>query len=487
VNTYQTANDEVARIMTATRPRRTAEAPERPGRIGSVESGTLAHEIGLQSGDQIHSVNGNPLDDALDFQYLADDEVVTLVVERGTEMLEYEIERESWEPWGITFADPTFDGIHLCENACPFCFIKQLPKGMRKSLYVMDDDYRYSMMYGNFVTLTNLTEADWQRIEQQRISPINVSVHATDPDLRVALVGNPKAAQIMDHLARLERAGIEYNTQVVLCPGVNDGAQLDRTIRDLLDSGPHMKSIAIVPVGLSKYGIERQSKRVRLSRTCMRSMPNADKNLLEMRRHTPEEAMSVIGQVHSWQEGLRKERERTVVYLGDEFYLMTGSPVPPARNYDGFPQVEDGIGITRLFLDDATRVIRQKRGRSLTGLGGTIVCGTLIDETMRETVDRVNRAFRTDLRVISAENNVFGPQINVSGLLTGAIVRDAVAHERSNQPVFISETMISRRTQTFLDDMTIDELERALARQVIPAENIGQVLKTLEQPAVSIA
>lgn len=474
--------------MTAqTKPRRVAETPERPGRVDSVEPGTLGEELGLEPGDQIHSVNGQDLVDALEFQYLADSEQVTLVVERGTEMLEYEIERETWEPWGITFADPTFDGIHLCENACPFCFIKQLPKGMRKSLYVMDDDYRYSMMYGNFVTLTNLTEEDWQRIEQQRISPINVSVHATDPDLRIALVGNPKAGDIMEHLARLERAGIEYNTQIVLCPGVNDGEQLERSIGDLLDSGPNLRSIAIVPVGLSQHGLERQSKRVRLSRTCMRSLPNANQKLLEMRRHTHEEALQVIRQVSEWQSQLRTERGRSVVYLGDEFYLMTGEQVPPSREYDGFPQVEDGIGITRLFLDDADRVIRRRKRRDLTGLGGTIVCGTLIADTMQDTVDRINGEMGTTLRVVSAENTLFGAQINVSGLLTGSMVRDAVIDEPSDEPVFISDTMVSRRTHTFLDDMSVAELSETLGRDVVPAENLSQVLESLERPVPAIA
>lgn len=469
------------------RPRRVAETPERPGRVDSVEPGTLGEELGLQSGDQIHSVNGADLVDALEFQYLADSEAVTIVVERGSEMLEYEIERELWEPWGITFSDPTFDGIHLCENACPFCFIKQLPKGMRKSLYVMDDDYRYSMMYGNFVTLTNLTEADWQRIEEQRISPMNVSVHATDPDLRVALVGNPKAADIMDHLRRLDRAGIEYNTQIVLCPGINDGDQLDRSIRDLLASGSMLRSIAIVPVGLSQHGIERQSKRVRLSRTCMRSLPNAKQKLLEMRRHTQEEGVAVIRQVEAWQQRLRAEHGRSVVYLGDELYLMTGEPVPPSREYDGFPQVEDGIGITRLFLDDVDRVIRRKKRRDLTGMGGTIVCGTLIASTMEQTVERINRSMGTRLKVVSAENTLFGSQINVSGLLTGSIVLDAIKDEASTDPVFISDTMVSRRTHTFLDDMSVDELSESLGRSVVPAENMSEVIQALEPSTLSIA
>jgi putative radical SAM enzyme (TIGR03279 family) len=465
--------------MTIIRPRRVAEAPDQPGRIDRIEAGTLAEDLGLRPGDRILSVNGGQLDDALEFQFLADDERVTLIVERDGEWHEFEVERDPGEPWGITFSDPTFDGIHLCENTCPFCFIKQLPKGMRKSLYVMDDDYRYSMLYGNFVTLTNLTEDDWRRIEEQRIGPMNVSVHATNPELRVALVGNPKAARILDDLGRLDRAGIEYNTQVVLCPGINDGAELDRTIRDLISVGPYLRSIAVVPVGLSKYGLERQSKRMRLSRTCMRGLPNADRNLLEIRRHTLEEALETVEQIHRWQEIFRRERGRSFVYLGDEFYLMTGLPIPPSRLYDGFPQVEDGIGITRLFLDDARRIARRGVRHAVAGAGGTMVCGTLIADTMRQVASDVNRALGTRLRVVSAENTLFGPQINVSGLLTGEIVLDAVRNEPYRDPVFVSETMISRRTNTFLDDMQIEQLSRLLDRPVIAAENMSGVANEL--------
>src|SRR5690606_4312615 len=180
----------------------------------------------------------------IDFAYYSDQEEVTLEVLHGDELVIYEVERDFDEPWGVEFADPTFDGIHVCENSCPFCFIKQIPKGMRRSLYVMDDDFRYSMLYGSFVTLTNLSEEDWQRIEEQHISPMHVSVHATNPDLRVGLVGNPKAGKIMDDLARLERAGIDFHCQLVLVPGVNDGEEMDRSLRDLSTFGERLKSIA---------------------------------------------------------------------------------------------------------------------------------------------------------------------------------------------------------------------------------------------------
>ncbi|HYO29645.1 MAG TPA: PDZ domain-containing protein, partial [Thermomicrobiales bacterium] len=250
--------------------RRVDLAPKQPGIVGSVAPASLAMELGIEPGDRIVGVNGQPLLDALDFQFHAQTENVILDVERSGVLLRYQLELDGDEYWGVTFDDPTFDGVRLCENACPFCFIKQIPKGMRRSLYVMDDDFRYSMLYGSFVTLTNLSEDDWRRIEEQHISPLHVSVHSTDPELRVALVGNPKAGRIMEDLARLERAGIDFHAQLVLVPGINDGPELDRSLRDLATFGPRLHSIAGVPVGLSRHGQERQSRQVRLSRTCMR-------------------------------------------------------------------------------------------------------------------------------------------------------------------------------------------------------------------------
>src|SRR5690606_22691593 len=190
---------------------------------------SLAMELGIEEGDQIVGINGKPLLDAIDFQFQAQATEVTIDVDRHGSLLRYELELEGDEYWGITFADPTFDGVRVCENSCPFCFIKQSPKSMRRSLYVMDDDFRYSMLYGSFVTLTNLSEEDWQRIEEQRISPMHVSVHATNPDLRVALVGNPNAGKILDDLRRLEAAGLDFHTQLVLVPGVHDGRDKARS------------------------------------------------------------------------------------------------------------------------------------------------------------------------------------------------------------------------------------------------------------------
>lgn len=469
----------VARIQDITQPMRTRRAaltPDQPGQVEHVAPGSLAEELGIVPGDRVVKVNNRPLRDILDWQFYAAEEEVLLEIERDDELVLYEVERGLDEFWGITFADPTNDGIHICENACPFCFIKQIPKGMRRSLYVMDDDYRYSMLHGSFVTLTNLTEDDWRRIEEQRLGPMHVSVHATNPELRSALVGNPKGALILEHLGRLERAGIDYHAQFVLCPGVNDGPELDRSLRDLERRGPHLKSIAGVPVGLTRFGLERQSKRVRLSRPCVRTLPGAE---LRMRRYEAHEAAAVIEQAERWQAHFRATRSETFFHLGDEFYLMTGRAVPHAARYDGFPQIEDGIGLTRAFLDDAARVARRGARAGVADKRGVIACGTLIGPTMEREVARVNESTGAAIEAVPVENTFFGGEINISGLLTGGELIRVFGERPGDEPLFISTTMISRRTQTLLDDLSLDELRTALRRDVIVAENLSDVVAAL--------
>jgi putative radical SAM enzyme (TIGR03279 family) len=451
--------------------------PDAPGLIAAVAPGSLAAEIGIRPGDRVRSIDGRPVLDALDFQFNAQTERAVFEVERAGIARRYDLALEGDEFWGITFADPTFDGVRICENACPFCFIKQIPKGMRKSLYVMDDDYRYSMLYGNFVTLTNLTEADWRRIEEQRLSPMHVSVHATNPDLRVALVGSPRGARIMDDLARLERAGIDFHAQLVLCPGVNDGEEMDRSLRDLATFG-RLLSIAGVPVGLTRHGLARQSKQLRLSRTCMRLLPGKQ---IEVRRYEPAEAETVIAQAERWQEHFRRERGSNFFYLGDEFYLMTGRTVPGASAYDGFPQIEDGIGITRHLLENLDGYIRRSKTGAFVGAEGIVACGTLIGPTMRGAVERFNDRTGACLEVAVIENRFFGPEINVSGLLTGQDLVDGLAGQVRDRTVYISSRMISDRTHTLLDDSTVDDVGRALGAPIVPCLTLSDVARDLRQ------
>lgn len=456
--------------------RRVALEPSIPGLVEAVSPASLAMELGIEAGDRIIGVNGMPLIDALDFQFHAQSQQVLLDVEREGVLLRYDLELEGDEFWGVTFADPTFDGVRICENACPFCFIKQIPKGMRRSLYVMDDDYRYSMLYGSFVTLTNLSEEDWQRIEEQHISPLHVSVHSTDPELRVALVGNPNAGKIMDDLARLERAGIDFHAQLVLVPGVNDGPELDRSLRDLASFGSRLRSIAGVPVGLSRHGQERQSKQVRLSRTCMRTLPGKQ---IAVRRYHQDEALAVIAQAEQWQAHFLRERGTPFFYLGDEFYLMTGSPVPDTAHYGGFPQIEDGIGITRHFLDSLDSYLRRAKPNQLAGAIGTIACGDLISPTMRESVDRFNRRTGANLDVVTVENVYLGSEITVSGLLSGRDLLNTFEKRPEHGALYIADRMVSQRTGTLLDDRSVAEVEALLDRRIVPAGDLGDVARDL--------
>jgi putative radical SAM enzyme (TIGR03279 family) len=460
--------------------RRVDLVPNAPGTVEAVAPASLAMELGIEEGDRIIGVNGLPLVDALDFQFQAQSTSVVMDVDRNGSLLRYELELEGDEFWGITFADPTFDGVRVCENACPFCFIKQIPKGMRRSLYVMDDDFRYSMLYGSFVTLTNLSEDDWKRIEEQHISPMHVSVHATNPDLRVALVGNPKAGKILEDLQRLQEAGIDFHAQLVLVPGVNDGEEMDRSLEDL-SQFHRLRSIAGVPVGLSRHGQERQSKQIRLSRTCMRRLPGSDHGRINVRRYEPDEARGVIRQAERWQHRFQRERGETFFHLGDEYYLMVGEKVPDAAHYDGFPQIEDGIGITRYFLEGVDRYIRRARPGVLAGEQGIVACGTLIGDTMAGAIGEFNRVTGAELAVRPIENHYLGTEINVSGLLSGGDLVAQLKDVPGDGPVFVTRKMISDRTGTLLDDQRIGDVATQIGRPVVPAETMGEVAKYLRR------
>jgi NifB/MoaA-like Fe-S oxidoreductase len=280
----------------------------------------------------------------------------------------------------------------------------------------------------------------------------------------------------MEDLQRLEDIGIDYHAQLVLNPGINDGPELDRSLHDLDRIGPHLKSIAGVPVGLTRFGLERQSKRVRLSRTCMRTLPGSD---LDVRRYETHEALAVIEQAERWQTHFRETRGETFFYLGDEYYLMTGTAIPSTEHYDSFGQLEDGIGLTRRFLDDVERLTKRRRRPETSGERGFVACATLVGPTMRDGIERVNRALGTDIEAVVVDNLFFGPEINVSGLLTGGDIVAAFAERPGDEPVFISNHMISARTNTLLDDMRLDELQTALQRDVIVAEHLSDVCRFL--------
>ncbi|HEX9016052.1 MAG TPA: DUF512 domain-containing protein, partial [Chloroflexota bacterium] len=343
------------------------------GVVAAVQEGSLADAAAIRPSDRLIAINGQPLRDVIDYQFYSSDDRVTLELERDGRALTVEIQNDSGEPLGIEFEDPTFDRLRTCNNNCPFCFLKGLPRGLRRTLYLKDDDYRYSFLFGNFVTLTNLSEGDWDRVVAQQLSPLYVSVHATEPEVRRALLGNPRAPEIVPQIDALARAGIEIHTQVVLCPGQNDGVHLDRTIQALGSRFPTVQSIGVVPVGLTPRQTEIASgngrkatirvegplaasmagsegaaelQRLRTTTHCERVVPGA------VRLYEDDEAAEVVAQVETWQRRFRREIGRTLVYLADEFYLMAGVRVPSARYYDGYPQYENGIGMVRSLLDE---------------------------------------------------------------------------------------------------------------------------------------
>src|ERR1700729_3022700 len=302
--------------------------------VTSVAEASPAARAGVAVGDELLSLNGQEPRDVIDFQQLTDADDLSVMVKRAGAALPrlVKIDKAPGEPFGVEVASAVFDRIRTCDNHCAFCFIYQLPKGMRRSLYLKDDDYRLSFLYGNFTTLTRFTELDAERILTERLGPLFVSIHTTDPELRAHMLRNPKGGTSLRWLQVLLDGGIEVHGQIVVCPGVNDGAALEDTLAGILDRYPALSSVGAVPLGLSRYSKEP-----------------------EMRPHTLEEAENVLDTIEEWQRLYKKSLGHRMVYAADEYYLLAGRDLPPARNYDGYPQHENGIGMARAFADAFAR------------------------------------------------------------------------------------------------------------------------------------
>lgn len=439
------------------------------GVITAVPAGTPAAAAGLRPGDVLLTINGHRLRDAVDVQFYAAEPVLELSFRRGEAMMTATVVKHPDETLGVAFEDAVFDGVRICNNNCFFCFLKGLPKGLRRTLYVKDDDYRLSFFHGNFVTLTNLTEADWRRLEEQRLSPLNVSVHATEPAVRAQLLGNPGAADIMQQLRRLAALNIRFHTQVVLCPGVNDGAHLDRTIRDLASLWPSAQSIAVVPVGQTEMGEDRIGRAGAAA---------------AIAACTPERALAIVQQVRPYQQEFRSRLGSTLVYLADEFYLAAGLPVPAGRSYDGYPQYENGIGMTRTLIDGWRRARnRRRRTPSVPRVRRAVLaCGTLIAPVLAQLSLELASFAGIDIRVIPIENRFFGPRVNVSGLLTAAdliptLRRQAVGADA----VFLPRYALDYAAARFLDGVEPAELQLELGTPVAFVRELPEVLRIVER------
>jgi putative radical SAM enzyme (TIGR03279 family) len=420
-----------------------------PALISGIRPGSLAEEAGLGAGDLLVSLDGRVLRDVVDYQfYQAEPEVQLHVrhVDGLDELLVFE--KEIDEDLGLEFERATWDDVTLCNNNCFFCFLKGLPRGMRKTLYVKDDDYRLSFLHGNFVTLTNLTEADWERLDEQRLSPLNVSIHATELELRRMMLANPSAPDVLEQLSRLGQLGLQAHTQIVLCPGVNDGAHLERSLSDLAALYPAVQTISVVPVGasprLEDWSLERDG--------------------IDLVRPTGEYARAIIGLVAPLQAQFRERFGATIVQCSDEYYITAGAPVPARRTYDGFPQYENGIGMVRTMLDDwaKTRSRMKRAGRHpYAGRDVVIATASLIAPLLARVAAEFSAVSGVDVRVIPVTNTVFGDRVNVSGLLCGKDYVSALAGAGADLCI-LPRPSLDYFGRRFLDSQTVEEVEAAV-------------------------
>ena len=420
-------------------------------KISKIYDDRLAQELGLVVGDKILEVNGKSLRDIIDFSFeFAEEEIELLIEHSDGEQELIAFEKDVDEELGAEF-ESAVDKIRCCKNHCVFCFVDMIAPNMRRSLNVKDDDYRLSFLYGNFITLTNLTDADFKRIKNFHLSPLYVSIQAMNPKVREKLLRTPLAAKIQSQLDKLESAGVEYHTQVVLCPNINDGAELDYTITELLKRRPNVLSLAIVPVGVTKH---RRDK-------------------FPLTQFDKEGALKIIAQVEKFQRKLRGEDGKTFVYLGDEFYFLAGVEMPPVEYYDDFPQIENGIGMTRNFIEEFNFLKIENTNQKLIV---DVICGTSIASVMKNlAAEEMKLNPNLDVRILPVTNNFFGATVNVSGLLTGGDIIDTLKKfDRPRDKILIPATAIRFGENVFLDDVTLDDMQKKFPAQIIPISTGGE-------------
>ncbi len=415
--------------------------------VAAVRPRTAGAAAGLAAGDRILTINGRGLRDAIDFQFYGAEDRLALTVEREGHKRTLAIARRPGADLGLELEAPRPGEIATCANKCVFCFIHQLPRGMRRSLYVKDDDFRLSFLHGNYITLSDLDEPSFARILEQRLSPLYISVHATDPELRWRLLGQPRhGVEILPRLERLAKAGIRVHAQIVLCPDWNDGAHLERTVRELAPLHPHVATTAIVPVGLTRHR----------------------ERLPELRTLTDAEARALVDTVTGWQARFLAALGSRFVFLGDEVYLQADRPLPPAESYEGFAIAEDGIGLVRRFEDGLAQALARRRSPR-PGRRVTIVSGAMYGPRLARRLAGVPLA--ANASVVAVPNELFGGSVAVTGLLTGQdIQRHLATLGDLGEAVLVPAVALRDGEGVFLDDLTPDDLARALGVPVIPVE-----------------
>jgi putative radical SAM enzyme (TIGR03279 family) len=419
--------------------------------IEQVLEGSIAAELEIEAGDTLLAVNGVPLRDLIDFQYLtADDQLLLDIRKADGELWEVEVEREEGEPLGLIFPAPA---PLECGNRCLFCFVHQLPKGLRSPLYVKDEDYRLSFLFGNYVTLANIGDEELARIKEQRLSPLYISVHSTDNELRQELLGRSAIRPVLSVMEELAAAGITMHTQVVLCPGINDGVQLEKTVQDLAALYPAVASLAVVPVGLTSHR----------------------KRLPHLEPVTSRYARDFVAQWQASSEKLAQQLGAPFLFLADEFFLKGEIPFPALASYGDFPQLENGVGMIPLFQVEAEEALEDVPKQP--GLHLTVVTGHSPYLYLQQFIAELSRRSEASLQLVAISNRLFGPNVTVTGLVAGKDIIDQLAGRKLGEAVIIPDVMLKEGAGLFLDDLSVADLEEALGSPVwvVPATPAGLV------------
>ncbi|MEH1894198.1 MAG: TIGR03279 family radical SAM protein [Nostoc sp.] len=432
-----------------------------PARITKVLPDSIAAEIGFEAGDAIVAINGTHPRDLIDYQFLCADEVLELeVLDAAGKTHSLEIEKDYDQDLGLEFETALFDGLIQCNNRCPFCFIDQQPPGKRTSLYLKDDDYRLSFLYGSYLTLTNLPEKEWQRIEQMRLSPLYISVHATEADVRIRLLKNPRAGRILQQLKWFQKRRLQIHAQVVVCPGINDGKHLEQTLKDLASfhtgEVPAVASVAVVPVGLTRF------------------RPPED----ELIPVTREKAQEVISQVQILSRQFCQQFGSSVVWLADEWFLIAGKELPSESEYEEYPQIDNGVGSIQLFIKQfATVAAELLPPKVYPQRKLTWVVGNAVEKAFQPILKRLNSVEGLEVNMRALCSDYWGQTISVTGLLTGHDLLLNLEGEDLGDGILLPNVMLKNGELVFLDDMRIEELASRLNTRIFPVAGVEDLIK----------
>ncbi len=446
--------------------------PEKSHKITRILPGSIAQELEIEPGDVLLSVNQTAIEDVFDYRYQLNEEFITVTIQKPDgEEWEYEIEKEYDEDLGIEFENGLMDDYRSCRNQCIFCFIDQMPPGMRKTLYFKDDDSRLSFLQGNYITLTNMKEQDLERMILYKLTPVNISVHTMNPQLRCNMLNNRFAGEALDKMRRLYEAGMEMNGQIVLCKGINDGKELEYSIEKLTAYIPHMRSVSVVPAGLTRYR----------------------DGLYPLELFDRQDAAQVLQMIHRWQAVCMERWGIHFVHASDEWYLLAGEELPPADRYDGYLQLENGVGMLRLLLDEFREAMRADRGCFGSSSEGSGSCGKAGYGAQEELIsiatgklaapylellarEFMQRYPHKRIQVFAIRNDFFGEQITVAGLLTGQDLLHQLKDKDLGDRLLLPCSMLRSGEETFLDDMTVSELKNALQVKTVIVNSNGQDL-----------